>query len=668
MSASRGKPTSKRVEVAKEAGVITVALAGNPNVGKSVIFNQLTGASQFVANWPGKTVEIAEGRLYHAGRRMKVVDLPGIYSISAFSAEEVVARDYILLVKPDVVVDVIDATALERNLYLTLQLIELDAPLIVVLNQVDLAAKKGIEIDAEGLSRILSSPVVKTVAVTGKGIRELVSLLTRVAHEGGLRREPRVRYGREVEEEISAIQEELQNRGLKLLRTYPARWVAIKLLEGDEDVKRSVMEEDAEVLKYAEERSRALEEIHGEPASVILASERYSVASRIAKEVVKPVAEAKVALTDKVDSVLMHKAAGYLTLALVMALTFAAVFTVGAFLEGLIGGFFDQVVMPVVEEALKPLPAAVGDVVEEGILGGVAAGVTIIVPYVSIFYLALSVLEDTGYIPRAAFLMDNLLHKLGLHGKAFIPLILGYGCNVPACLSCRIMETERERLLLSALVVMVPCAARTVVILGVVGKYVGISAALAIYVFDLLLIFSIGRLLFKTLPGEPVGLIMELPPYRRPAAKVVATKTWAKTKDFIYVAMPMIVIGSVALEAMRAAGVLDVAIRAMAPAISLLLGLPGETGIPLIFGFLRKELILVLLYEYVGSRLDLFMSYAQMITLTLVMTIYVPCVATYAAMIKELGFKRATAISISTIALAIAIGALAHRALSLFAA
>ncbi|MDI6847204.1 MAG: nucleoside recognition domain-containing protein [Candidatus Bathyarchaeia archaeon] len=213
------------------------------------------------------------------------------------------------------------------------------------------------------------------------------------------------------------------------------------------------------------------------------------------------------------------------------------------------------------------MPRIVVDLINNGILAGVVAGITIALPYIVPFYIILALLEDSGYLPRAAFLMDNLMHKIGLHGKAFIPLMLGYGCSVPACIGCRIMETERERFLAGFVVVLIPCAARTVVILGLVGRFVGLHAALALYAFDLVLVFVLGRIAFKVLPGEPVGLIMEMPPYRKPLAKNVLVKTWGRTKDFIYIAFPIIIAGSVAIEALHLSGLMNYIVNAANPLI-----------------------------------------------------------------------------------------------------
>jgi ferrous iron transport protein B len=275
----------------------------------------------------------------------------------------------------------------------------------------------------------------------------------------------------------------------------------------------------------------------------------------------------------------------------------------------------------------------------------------------------LALLEDSGYLPRAAFLMDNLMHKMGLHGKAFIPLILGYGCSVPACIGCRIMETERERLIAAFAVTLIPCAARTVVILGLVGRFVGLHAALALYAFDLILVFILGRVAFKVLPGEPVGLIMEIPPYKKPSLKVVLTKTWSRTKDFVYIAFPIIVAGSLAIAALEVTGFIGYVAAGAKPLVSGWLGLPEAAGIPLIFGVLRKELALILLSEVIPLES---LSAVQMIVFTLVTMIYIPCVATIAALLREFGWKKALIITVVDVALALFIGGLAYRLLLLF--
>jgi ferrous iron transport protein B len=642
---------------------LRVALAGNANVGKSVIFNQLTGLNQVVGNWPGKTVERAEGNLHFKGYDIHVIDLPGIYSLSAFSIEEIVSRDYIAVEKPDVIIDVVDASALERNLYLTIQLLELETPMVMALNQMDYAAKKGIRIDVEKLSKKLGIPVVPTVAIAGRGINELLSTVVAVA-SGEISFKPlKIRFGAEIEEKVQRIQEVVEQKLPNLCAVYPARWIAIKLLEKDEDVVEKVKRYAGgeEVLKCAEKLASELEKMHGEPSPVVLASERYSIASKIAKEVTVIETPPKISWEQRLDAITTHKILGYPILVGVVLAMFSLIFIGGSFLSTVLESLLGNVSLHI-ENILTFMPHEIVKLIVEGVFGGVVAGVTIALPYVVPFYIILALLEDSGYLPRAAFLMDNLMHKIGLHGKAFIPLILGYGCSVPACIGCRIMETNRERLIAAFAVTLIPCAARTVVILGLVGRYVGLHAALALYILDLALVFIVGRVAFKVLPGEPVGLIMEVPPYKKPALKAVLTKTWSRTKDFVYIAFPIIVAGSLAITALNIAGLMGYVAAGIKPFTTGWLGLPEEAIIPLIFGVLRKELALILLAELVPLET---LSPVQMITFTLVVMVYVPCIATVAALVREFGWRKALTMALVNVALALFIGGLAYHILSL---
>ena len=644
---------------------ITVALAGNANVGKSAIFNQLTGLNQVIGNWPGKTVERAEGTLHFKGYTVRVIDLPGIYSLSTFSLEEIVSRDYIAIEKPDIIINVVDASTLERNLYFTLQLLELEAPLIVDLNQVDFAAKKGIRIDVDKLSRALGVPVVPTVAITGSGINELLSAVIAVIN-GERKLQPlKVRYGAEVEERVQKLQRLVEHRLTQLCEVYPARWISVKLLEKDVNVAEKLKnyESGKKVLDYAEELAAELEKMHGETAPVVLASERYTIASKIAKDVTVVEAPPRISLEQKLDAITTHKFLGYPILAGIIAFMFILIFVGGSFLSEALDYAFQGLVTYIESFLLNFLPSTTVTLIGKGVLGGFVAGITIALPYIVPFYIALALLEDSGYLPRAAFLMDNLMHKIGLHGKAFIPLILGYGCSVPACIGCRIMETERERFLAAFVVTLIPCAARTVVILGLVGRFVGLHAALALYVFDLILIFILGRIAFKVLPGEPVGLIMEMPSYKKPALKNVLTKTWSRTKDFVYIAFPIIVAGSLTITVLDVTGFIGYITAGARSLISGWLGLPVETGIPLIFGILRKELALILLAGLIPLNS---LTAVQMIVFALVTMIYIPCIATIAALIREFGWRKALAITLIDITVALLLGGITYRVLLAF--
>ena len=643
---------------------ITVALAGNANVGKSVIFNQLTGLNQIVGNWPGKTVEKAEGSLYFEGHKIHIIDLPGIYSLSAYSIEELVARDYIIKEKPDVVINVLDASALERNLYFTIQLIELEVPIVIALNQVDFAAKKGIRIDEKKLSKSLGIPVIPTVAVTGLGLKELLSAVLKVVEGKDAVKPLQVTYGKEIEERISKLQKAVLDLLPEASAKYPPRWLAVKLLERDPEIVKQLKgsEKGRMVVEIADGLAKEIEGLHGEPSVVIIASERYGIASRLASEAQRFFAPPRLTIGERMDSITAHKFLGYPFLAGVMTLTFLTIFILGGILIGYLEALFDDFLIPLFMGFIAPLvPPWLGRIVKEGILSGIAAGVTIALPYVVPFYLILAILEDTGYLPRAAFLMDNLMHKIGLHGKAFIPLLLGYGCNVPACIGCRIMETERERLLAAFVTVLIPCAARTVVILGLVGEFVGLHAALGLYAFDLIIVFILGRIAFKALPGEPIGLIMEMPPYKVPSSKVVLKKTWFRTKEFVYVAFPLIVFGSTILSTLETMGLMESLAEAMRPLIVGWLGLPATAGIPLIFGILRKELTLILLAQLIGTtKFSTVLTSRQMVIFSMVTMIYIPCIATIAALIKEFGWKRAFGISLLDVTLALFMGGLAN--------
>lgn len=658
-----------KVDKSKRSSELTVALAGNANVGKSAIFNQLTGLNQITGNWPGKTVERAEGTLHFNGRNIRVIDLPGTYSLSAYSIEEIVSRDYLAIEKPDIIINVVDASALERNLYLTLQLLELEVPLVIALNQMDFAAKKGLKIDVEKLSKVLNLKIIPTIATAGTGMTELLSTVITEATKEKKKITPLV-YGKEIEERIQKIQTMVVSKLKELCTIYPARWIAIKLFEQDTDIVGKVVEypEGQRVIEQVKALTSELEKVHGETAPVIMASERYTSASKLTKDTVTIETAPRISVEQKLATITTHKVIGYLILAGIVAIVFGVIFTGGTFLSELLETALSWSAEGIGELLSGVLPAAGVDLIVNGLLGGIAAGITIALPYIVPFYIILSLLEDSGYLPRAAFLMDNVMHKIGLHGKAFIPLLLGYGCSVPACIGCRIMETHRERLLAAFVVVLIPCAARTVVILGLVGQYVGLGAVIGIYVFNLLLVFALGRVAFKALPGEPVGLIMEMPDYKLPSAKTLILKTWSRTKDFVYVAFPIIIVGSLIVEGFALSGLMPYFVDVASPLMVGWLGLPAVTAIPLLFGILRKELTLVLLVTTlatVGLGITA-LSPVQMIVFALVVMIYIPCLATIAACKKEFGWKKALSIAAIDIALALVIGGIAFRVLSLF--
>ncbi|MEM1586030.1 MAG: ferrous iron transport protein B [Candidatus Bathyarchaeia archaeon] len=637
--------------------VIRIALAGNANVGKSVIFNQLTGLHQHVGNWPGKTVERADGTLHFKGYTIDIIDLPGIYSLSTFSLEELISREYIVDEKPDVVINVVDASILERNLFFTLQLMELETPLIIALNQIDVAERKGIKIDYKRLEEMLGVPVVPMVAIRGKGIHELLCSIIE-GFEGSFRKPSPIRYGSEIEARIQKLEEILRSAGLK----YPLRWTAIKLLEGDEEVIKEVRAVRPEALTLSEKLAREIEEIHGHPCPTVIASERYEAAGKIAREVQRILPTIRIPLSDRIDHLTTHKVYGYIIMVGALLVIFYTIFNLGSLLSEYLTNMFYGYKM-LLETIFGS--GLLKDLAWGGLLEGIIATITIALPYIIPFYIILYTLEDSGYLTRIAFLMDIFMHKIGLHGKTFIPLMLSYGCNVPACLGCRIMETERERLIAGFVVTLIPCAARTVVILGLVGRYLGISWALSLYVIDLAVVFLLGRVAFKVLPGEAMALIMEMPEYRVPHLKTIVKQTWFRLKEFLEIALPVIIVSNLIIKVIESLGALSILSRTMSPITVIWLGLPEITGVLLIFGVLRKELTLVLLAALLGTeKIHEYFTPLQMFTFSLVMMLYVPCVATIAACIKEFGWKKAIIIAVVEILFAILVGGLVSRILA----
>ena len=627
---------------------LDIALAGNANVGKSVIFNQLTGLHQHVGNWPGKTVERAEGTLSFGGYTIDVIDLPGIYSLSTFSIEELVSREYIAVDRPDVIINVVDACVLERNLFFTLQLLELESRMVIDLNQVDLAGSKGIQVDTEKLSKLLGVPVVPTVATKNIGLHELMEKVVEVA-EGEGRPSVDIRYGQEVENRIKELTEAVS----RVDTPYPSRWIAIKLLEGDDEVEKMIYAVQPAIEDQTDRLKAEIEEVHGHNASSVITHERYIVAHRIADEASTYMIPEK-RLSDHLYHVTSHPVLGYIFMAAVILTVFYTIFNFGDYTSGIIGGWFEA--LKTAYEAMFGL-GSLSTFIWDGLVEGIVAGVTIALPYIVPFYVALSVLEDSGYLTRIAFLMDSAMHKIGFHGKGFIPMMLGFGCNVPACLGCRIMGTDRERLLCAFAASMVPCAARSVVIMGLVAEYVGLEWAIALYIIDFVLIFILGRIAFKVVPGEPMGLIMEMPPYRWPTLRVTASKTWFKLRDFVYTAFPIIVIGNLLIQLADLIGLLDLVQGLLSPITVLWLGLPMAAGVMLIFGILRKELTLILLASLMGtSNFALVLTPVQMFVFAFVVMVYVPCIATIAVLVKEFGYKTASIISLVQIGLAISLG------------
>lgn len=469
-----------------------IALVGQPNCGKSTLFNNVAGYKASTGNFPGVTVSYTKSEVTLGKENFTVIDLPGIYSLSTEEPAEMVTLDYLLKGEAHLVIDVIDSTTLGRSLELTLQLMELESPLIVCLNMIDEAEKKGILIDPDSLEMELGVPAMVTVASKGIGVKELFVKALEVMQAPRKVRPPA--YSKHVEEEISSVESLL--KGSEIARAFPLRFLALKLLEGDKHFLSMVDGKIPGIIPLIEDCQSKLEKSHGHPASMVISGERHALALHIFERVAKvEVRRGPSPFKERIDDIVMHPFWGYLILLLIFAGLLYLTFFVGSFLGDQVTSPFERLI-----ETVKGRGIFSTFVV--GMLDGIAGGVGIVLPYLLPLLFLLSLLEDVGYLPRAAYLLDGLMHKMGLHGKSVIPFVLGYGCNVPAIMAARIIESPRDRVITLLLASLVPCPARTSVILGLQAKYLGPLWALALYLPNILVLGLVGFILSKLWKGS----------------------------------------------------------------------------------------------------------------------------------------------------------------------
>ncbi len=509
---------------------IVVALAGNPNAGKTTVFNELTGSRQHVGNYPGVTVECKEGFRRHGDVRLRIVDLPGIYSLTAYSAEELVARNFIIDRKPDVVVDILDASNLERNLYLAVQLMELAVPLVLVFNMSDVARAKGYEFDIGKLERFFGASIVQTTGNRGEGMTELLDAAVRVAGEGrkGTDRPPvAITYGKVIEEEIARIAPLVEKAGIFSGR-YDARWVALKLLENDGEVQAAV--ESADIAGQVAKSAARIVKLLGEPPETAIAGERYGFISGACQEAVRSTIETRHTTSDQIDAVVTHPVFGIPLFLGLMYLVFNLTFTVGEPPMGWIEAFFGWLGGAVGDFWPEGRGELVKSLLVDGVIGGVG-GVVVFLPNILLLFLAIAVLEYSGYMARAAFLMDNVMHRIGLHGKSFIPMLIGFGCSIPAIMATRTLDNRRDRLTTMLVLPLISCGARLTIYALIIPAFFPPSwqapVLWIVYVIGILLAVAGAKLLRGTIfKGESVPFVMELPPYRMPTLKAVLIHMW----------------------------------------------------------------------------------------------------------------------------------------------
>ncbi|MFZ3085586.1 MAG: ferrous iron transport protein B, partial [Candidatus Hydromicrobium sp.] len=516
---------------------ITIAISGNPNSGKTTIFNNLTGLRQHVGNYPGVTVEKKTGVIKYKGYRINVVDLPGTYSLTAYSLEEIVARNFIIDQKPDVVVDVIDSSNLERNLYLATQLMELDVPLILAFNMADVAKKSGKKIDINLLSELFGIPIVETVGSRGLGSDELLEAVIKVV-SSRKRKEKKVevKYGEEVENEIGKIISVLKKEKVPVLK-FDARWIAVKLLEQDRDIidtlKKASGPEYSKIEDAVTGSINHITSILRDTPEIIIADGRYGFINGALMEAYKEVDSGKLDVSEKIDRVLTNRILGIPIFVLIIWLMFQFVFTLGKYPMGWIELGFEKLSVLITEIVPQGL---IRSLLVDGIIGGVG-GVITFTPNIILLFFAIALLEGSGYMARAAFVMDRIMHKIGLHGKSFIPLIIGFGCTVPAYMGSRILENRRDRLVTMHINTFMSCGARLPVYILFAGAFfpaIAGNVIFSIYLIGVLMAVIMARVLRATrFKGESEPFVMELPPYRIPTLKGILIHTWERAWMYI---------------------------------------------------------------------------------------------------------------------------------------
>jgi ferrous iron transport protein B len=528
-------------------GSIIVALAGNPNSGKTTIFNDLTGMRQHVGNYPGVTVEKRSGVVNHKDRRIEIIDLPGIYSLTAFSEEEIVARNFILQEKPDVIIDVIDSSSLERNLYLAVQILEIGIPMVLDFNMADVAKEKGMTVDTGLLSELLGMPIIETVGSKGKGIERLLDAVIEVADKKS-HKKIEIPYVDEVENALQKIMPLLEGvHNGRLMR----RWFAVKLLEQDEDVTNRLKEKNGrgfEKIQDAVSNSvNHINNVMGVSPDVLIADSRYGFIKGALHEAHQEADSGNVDITEKLDSILTNRLLGIPIFALIMWLMFQFVFTLGQYPMGWIEtgfGKLSNVLNGVITHDIMR------SLIVDGIIGGVG-GVLVFTPNIALLFFAIALLEDSGYMARAAFVMDRIMHRIGLHGKSFIPLIIGFGCTVPAYMSSRILENKNDRLVTMHINTFCSCSARLPVYILLAGTFfpaIAGNVIFSIYLIGIIFAIIMAKILRATrFRGELEPFVMELPPYRIPTFKGVLIHTWDRIWMYVKKAGTVILAISIAM-------------------------------------------------------------------------------------------------------------------------
>jgi ferrous iron transport protein B len=618
-----------------------IVFIGQPNAGKSSLFNAIAGLKVQTSNFPGTTIQHFHSKVNVYGRVLNIIDLPGTYSLNPSDDAEKVALTHLFSEKPDLIVNVIDASVLGRSLELTLELMELEYPMIVALNMMDLAERKGISINIEELERALGVPVIPTIATHGRGLKELLE-----ACLDGLDK-PKApgakTWSKDVEDQVKQLQS-------RIPPDFPIvanpRFTAIKMIESEGLFFEAMLDELNPELKKALDHVREnLKNRHNAPAYEVIAAERHHQGMKLFEDCCRVKRGKTISFLDRADDVLMHPIYGYLILLAVFLTFFFLIFKVGNPLE--------ELLLSPMEGLRGYLSAHLGSGVLfhvlDGLIQGIGGGLAIVLPYFVPLLLMMSFLEDIGYLSRASFLLDTFMHRIGLHGKSVSPLILGFGCNVPAIVSTRMLESRRDRVITSLLIPFIPCSARTTVILALVAFYLGPFWALGFYLVNILLVGIISGVISLFFKSPSPGLILEIPSLKLPSLKNMLKKISMQLGAFIKFAWPILIAGSIVLGLLQYFGFDRVINIVLAPLVEKALGLPRELGVTLVFGFLRKELSLVMMLQALGVEYHGLMTVitkSQLIIFTVFISFFIPCISTLAILWKEIG-RRVAMISMA---------------------
>ena len=590
------------------------------------------------------------------GRTIRLIDLPGTYSISSHDIAEKVARDYLLSGNVDVIINVLDTSLLSRSLEFTIQILEMNIPMVLGLNMFDEAQKKGIEIDLAELTKMTGVEAYPVIAVEGSGVRELFEAAIRVAQASFTPVKPV--YDRDVEGCIAEIASRYP-AALRKALAMDERFVIIRLLEMDEEFERMAGDVDETFLRFVKEKRRLLAEMHNWPEEGVFSSHRHAFVFDLFERIAKVSPRKTKDLREIIDHFIINPIGGFITIIGLLFFMFYASF----FLGDIISRLIDRP-LAALGSTLKGMTGGIAGVAISGLYDGMVAGVGIVLPYLIPLLVLLAILEDSGLLPRIAFMVDGILHRFGMHGKSVVPIILGYGCNVPAIMATRGLEYERDRILTMLIIPFIACSARTVVILALAGKYLGALYTTAIYFGNIMIALIVSFALSRLQADMAPGIIMDVPPLRRPYLRLVANKVWWRLREFLMFAWPVIVVSSLALAFINYAGIDRIVNSVLAPITSGILKLPDQTGITLFLGIFRKELTLLMLNQALGTTdVGAVLTHAQILVLVVFTVLYIPCIATISTLWKEGGWKVALySIGLNTTVALLVAGTLANIA------